>query len=212
MSLAETIRVVIVDDHPVVRVGLKTMLESSGRITVVGTASSAAEAVAEVKAHQPDVVVMDLRMPEVDGSAAIGMLRSIEPGVRVLVLTNYRADEDILRALRAGAMGYLLKNSSLEQIMQAVEAIFDNQRCIPPAIAQRLSEAVSYETLSHREYEVLSLVAHGLTNKEIASQLCISDKTARNHVTSCLLKLNARDRTEAVTTAISRGLLRLELL
>ena len=211
MTVAQkTIRVVIVDDHPVVRVGLKTMLESDERITVVGMASSAKEAVDKVQSSQPDVVVMDLRMPEVEGTEAIELLRKVDPGVRVLVLTNYESDEDILRALRAGAMGYLLKSTPLEEITQAVATVSQNQRCIPPHIAQRLSEAVSYETLSQRELEVLCLVAKGLTNKEIAQLLFISDKTARNHVTSCLLKLGASDRTEAVTRAITRGLLRLE--
>lgn len=200
---------VIVDDHPVVRIGLKTMLESDGHIVVAGLASSAQEALAEVERAQPDVVLMDLRMPEVEGAQAIEWLRRAEPGVRVLVLTNYESDEDILRALQAGAMGYLLKSAPQEEISRAVEMVHHNTRYIPPRIAQRLSEAVSHEELSQREHEVLTLVANGLTNKEIAQRLFISDKTARNHVTSCLVKLGANDRTEAVTKAISRGLLRL---
>jgi DNA-binding NarL/FixJ family response regulator len=206
---SERIRVLIVDDHPVVRIGLKTMLESEGGIAVAGMAGCAAEAIMEFQRAQPDVVLMDLRMPEVEGVQAILELRRIEPGVRVLVLTNYESEEDILRALQAGAMGYMLKSTPQEEVMEAVEMIHQNRRYIPPRIAQRLSEAIAYEELSHREHEVLSLVAKGFTNKEIAQRLFISDKTARNHVTSCLLKLGANDRTEAVTKAIGRGLLRI---
>jgi DNA-binding NarL/FixJ family response regulator len=125
------------------------------------------------------------------------------------VLTNYESDEYILRALQAGAMGYLLKSTPQEEILQAVELVRKDNRYIPPRIAQKLSMAVTYEELSQREYEVLSLVAQGLTNKEVAEKLHISDKTARNHVANCLLKLGANDRTEAVTTAIARGLLRI---
>jgi DNA-binding NarL/FixJ family response regulator len=206
---AERVRVVIVDDHPVVRIGLRIMLECEGRIEVVGLASSAREAVAEVQRSKPDVVLMDLRMPEIEGSAAIEMLRKSEPDLRVLVLTNYESDEDILRSLRAGAMGYLLKSAPQEEIAQAVEMVVRDERCIPPHIARKLSEAVSHEELSQREHEVLRLVAKGFSNKEVAHTLFISDKTVRNHVTSCMLKLGASDRTEAVTRAISRGLLRL---
>jgi DNA-binding NarL/FixJ family response regulator len=206
---SDPIRVLIVDDHPVVRVGLKTMLESEGQIEVTGMASSAKEAFAEVERSMPDVVLMDLRMPETEGAEAIAQLRRVYRNLRILVLTNYESDEYILRALQAGAMGYLLKSTPQEEIVQAVEMVRQNKRYIPPRIAQRLSMAVTYEELSQREYEVLTLVAQGLTNKEIAEKLYISDKTARNHVASCLLKLGATDRTEAVTTAIARGLLRI---
>jgi DNA-binding NarL/FixJ family response regulator len=208
-ELSERIRILIVDDHPVVRVGLKTMLESEGQIEVVGMASSAAEAMAEVAHSMPDLVLMDLRMPGVEGAEAITQLRQANNGIRILVLTNYESDEYILRALQAGAMGYLLKSTPQEEILQAVELVRQDKRYIPPRIAQKLSMAVTYEELSQREHEVLTLVAQGLTNKEIAEKLSISDKTARNHVANCLLKLGANDRTEAVTTAIARGLLRI---
>lgn len=203
------IRVFIVDDHPVVRFGLRTMLESEKNIFVTGTAGSAKEALVEIGKVQTDVVLMDLRMPEMEGAEAIKELRRIQPEVRILVLTNYEADEDILRALQAGATGYILKNTPQEEIVQAVEMVYENKRCVPPGIAQRLLETIGREQLSQREIEVLTLVAMGLTNKEIATRLFISDKTARNHVASCLLKLGANDRTEAATTAIRRGLIRL---
>jgi DNA-binding NarL/FixJ family response regulator len=206
---SQTIRVLIVDDHPVVRFGLRTMLESEENIRVTGMAGSAKEALLEVQRAQPDVVLMDLRMPEMEGTEAIAELRRIQPDIRILVLTNYEADEDILRALQAGAMGYLLKNTPQEDIVQAVERVYENKRCVPPNIAQRLLETVGRKELSQRELEVLTLVAMGLSNKEIAQNLSISDKTARNHVVSCLTKLDANDRTEAATTAIRRGLIRI---
>ena len=206
---ASAIKVLIVDDHPVVRLGLRTMLESEENISVSGMAGSGKEALIEVKRAQPDVVLMDLRMPEMEGTEAIEELRRIQPGIRILVLTNYEADEYVLRALQAGAMGYLLKSTPQEEIVKAVEMVHENKRCVPPNIAQRLFETIAREELSQRELEVLTLVAMGLTNKEIALRLFISDKTARNHVASCLGKLKAKDRTEATTIAIKRGLIRI---
>ncbi len=204
------IRVLIVDDHPVVRIGLRTMFESESSIEVTGMAASANEAMAEVERSRPDVVLMDLRMPEKEGTETIVELRRLYPDLRILVLTNYEADEYIFRALQAGAMGYLLKSTPQAEIVQAVAMVHNNQRCVPPGIAKHLLEIIGRAELSQREMEVLTLLATGLTNKEIAQQLFISDKTARNHVASCLLKLGAHDRTEAATIAIRRGLIRLE--
>jgi two-component system NarL family response regulator len=203
------IKVLIVDDHPVVRMGLRTMLESEENISVVGMAESAMEALTELQRAQPDVVLMDLRMPVMEGTEAIGELRRIQSDVRILVLTNYEGDEYIVRALKAGAMGYLIKTAPQEEIVRAVEMVHNNIRCIPPDIARRLFDTFGRGQLSQRELEVLVLVAQGMTNKEIAKRLFISDKTARNHVVSCLLKLGASDRTEAAVTAISRGFIRL---
>jgi DNA-binding NarL/FixJ family response regulator len=205
---ATPIKVLIIDDHPVVRLGLRTMLESEERIVVTGMAGSAREGMQEVQKVQPDVVLMDLRMPELEGVEAIGELRRVAEDIRILVLTNYDEDDYIFRALKAGAMGYLLKNTPQEEIIRAVEMVHQNQSCIPPNIAKRLTEAIAREELTHRELEVLKLAADGLTNKAIADRLFISAKTARNHVTSCLFKLGARDRTEAVTIAVRRGLIR----
>jgi DNA-binding NarL/FixJ family response regulator len=205
----EAIKVLVVDDHPVVRLGLRTMLESEGNITVTGTAASAKEALAEVQRQRPDVVLMDLRMPEMEGAEAILELRRMDPNIRILVLTNYEEDEYIFRALQAGAMGYLLKSTPQEEIVEAVEMVHANKRCIPQNIAKRLMDTIAREELSQRELEVLKLVADGLTNKEIAERLFISAKTARNHVGSVLVKLGVNDRTEAATTAVRRGLIRL---
>jgi DNA-binding NarL/FixJ family response regulator len=204
----EPIKVLIVDDHPVVRLGLRTMLESEEHIVVTGMAGSAREGMLEIQRVQPDVVLMDLRMPEMGGVEAIGELRRVAENIRILVLTNYDEDDYIIRALKAGAMGYLLKNTPQEEIIHAVEMVHKNQSCIPPNIAKRLSEAIAHEELSQRELEVLRLVADGMTNKAIADRLFISEKTARNHVTNCLFKLGARDRTEAVAVAARRGLIR----
>ena len=206
---AEPIKVLIIDDHPVVRLGLRTMLESEEHIVVTGTAGSVREALQEVQKIEPDVVLMDLRMPEMEGIEAIGELRRVAEKIRILVLTNYDEEDYIFRALKAGAMGYLLKNTPQEEIIHAVEMVHQHQSCIPPNIARRLTEAIASEELTQRELEVLRLAADGLTNKAIADRLFISAKTARNHVTSCLLKLCARDRTEAVTIALRRGLIRL---
>jgi DNA-binding NarL/FixJ family response regulator len=209
MPASETIKVLIVDDHPVVRLGLRTMLESEKIISVVGAVGSGSEALVEVGKVQPDVVLMDLRMPEMEGIEAIEQLRRIQPEIRILVLTNYEQDEYVFRALRAGAMGYLLKITPQEEIVQAVEAVSQNKQHVPPKIAQRLLQTIQREELSQREFEVLSLMAQGLMNKEIAQRLFISDNTVRNHVASCMTKLGAKDRTQAVTTAIRRGLIRL---
>jgi DNA-binding NarL/FixJ family response regulator len=206
----EQINILIVDDHPVVRQGLRAMFSSEPDIVVMGMAASAREALSLLERKQPDVVLLDLRMPGMEGTEAIAELRRVQPGLRILVLTNYGSDEYIVRAMQAGAMGYLLKNTPQEEIVNAVRTVFRNERYVPTDIAQRLFEAIGREGLSSRELEVLSLVAHGCTNKDVAQQLFISDKTVRNHVTSCLLKLKAKDRTEAVTRAIERGLIRLQ--
>lgn len=207
---ARPIRVMIVDDHPVVRMGLKTMLESEDDISVVGMAGSASEALKEIEKTDPEVVLMDLRMPGMDGPDAIAEMHRIWPAIRILVLTNYQEDEYISRTIQAGAMGYLLKCTPQEEIVKAVHTLHQHGRYIPDDISRRLLETIGRDKLSERELEVLTLVCQGLSNKEIAQKLFISDKTARNHVTNCLLKLGADDRTEAATTAIKRGLIRID--
>jgi DNA-binding NarL/FixJ family response regulator len=207
----ERIKVLIVDDHPVVRLGLRTMLESQGEIRVVGMAGSGCEAIAVIQQIQADVVLMDLRMPEMEGTEAIVALRKIQPGLRILVLTNYESDEYILRAMQAGAMGYLLKSSPQDEILHAVKRVNKQERYLSPQLASKFLEAMNREELSLRELEVMTLVARGMTNKEIGQRLFIGEKTARNHVTSCLVKLHAKDRTQAATIAIRRGLIRIDI-
>jgi len=208
VEVPNKIRVLVVDDHPVVRKGLASMLDSQNGIAVVGTVASGGEALSCLGSARPDVVLMDLRMPEMDGVDAIIALLAARPHTKILVLTNYQMDEDIFNALQAGALGYLLKSAPQEEIVHAIHTVHQGKRCIPPTIAAKLAGRFSHSVLSPREVEVLQFVANGLTNKEIGSILHISDKTARNHVISLLAKLEARDRTEAVTIGIRKGLIR----
>lgn len=209
MDLPNEIRVLVVDDHPVVRMGLGSMLGSQKGITVVGMMASGGEALTSLASLHPDVVLMDLRMPEMDGVDAIVALRAAEPNVKILVLTNYQMDEDVFNALQAGALGYLVKSAPQEDVINAIRVVNQGKVCIPAAIAAKLAQRISHSALSPREVEVLQFVAKGLTNKEIGSILFISDKTARNHVISLMAKLDAKDRTEAVTIAIRKGLIRI---
>ncbi len=203
------IRILVVDDHPVVRQGLHSMLHGESGIEVVGLASSGKEGLTSAATLNPDVVLLDLRMPDLGGVEVISLLRASKPESKILVLTNYQLDEDIFNALEAGALGYLLKTSSQSEMIDAIRIVNQGKRHIPNALARRLAERVGRSALSAREVEVLELVVKGLTNKEIAHELKISDITARNHVISLLAKLEARDRTEAATIAIRRGLVKL---
>jgi DNA-binding NarL/FixJ family response regulator len=206
----ESIRVLVVDDHPVVRRGLHSMLDGESGISVVGMASSGKEGLQLAENLNPDVILLDLRMSDMGGVEVINALRAARRDNKVLVLTNYQLDEDIFNAIEAGALGYLLKSASQEEVIEAIKAVSQGKRRIPGALAMRLAERMTRTALSAREHEVLELVVQGLTNKEIAQALCISDITARNHVISLLAKLDAKDRTEAATTAIRRGLVKLK--
>jgi two-component system NarL family response regulator len=206
----KSIRVLVIDDHPVVRRGLQSMLDGESGINVVGIASSGKEGLQLEEKLSPDVVLLDLRMSDMGGVEVISALRAARRESRVLVLTNYQLDEDIFNAIEAGALGYLLKGASQEEVIDAIKAVSKGQRRIPSALATRLAERMGRSALSNREQEVLELVVDGLTNKEIAGALGISDITARNHVISLLSKLNAKDRTEAATIALRRGLVRLK--
>jgi DNA-binding NarL/FixJ family response regulator len=206
----ESIRVLVIDDHPVVRRGLHSMLDGESGISVVGMASCGKEGLQMAEKMNPDVVLLDLRMSDIGGVEVINALRAARLECRVLVLTNYQFDEDIFNAIEAGALGYLLKSASQEEVIEAIHAVSQGKRRIPSALAARLAERVGRSTLSSREQEVLERVVDGLTNKEIARALGISDITARNHVISVLAKLDAKDRTEAATIALRRGLVRLK--
>lgn len=208
--MAESIRVFVVDDHAVVRLGLQTMLESEPGISVIGMASSGTEALEAVPRLLPDIVLTDLRMGGMSGETMVAELRRLCPSVRCAVLTNYHSDEDVFRALRAGAMAYILKSAPLEQVMEAIRTVHAGGRSVPPHIAQQLMDRVARSPLSARELEILQLVARGLKNREIANRLYISENTVRNHVISCLEKLGVRDRTEATAVAIRQGLVQLD--
>ena len=210
MKKEAAIRVFVVDDHPVVRSGLKTMIESTADYVLSGMAASAEEALAAFSSEDTDVLLLDLRMPGMNGMELMEKLHQEEMAVPIVVLTNYHSDEDIFRAFQAGAMGYLLKSASGEELLNAIRAVHSGQRWVPASIGQQLADRLGRIQLSAREQEVLLHVAKGLTNREIGEVLFISDKTVRNHVISCLDKLGAKDRTEATTIALRRGLIVLE--
>ena len=203
---AGVIRVFVVDDHPVVRSGLRTMLESEQDFLVAGMAASAEEAFSALTVTPADILLLDLRMPGMDGLVMIEELHRRFTGVRVAILTNYHSDEDVFRAFQAGAKAYLLKTASGEELLSAIRRVHAGERCIPAVIAEQLAERLGRTQISSREQEVLLHVTRGLTNREIGALLHISDKTVRNHVISCLEKLGAKDRTEATAIAIRRGL------
>ncbi|MEV7005981.1 response regulator transcription factor [Streptosporangium sp. NPDC051022] len=204
------LRLMIVDDHPVVREGLRGMLEAAPEITVVGEAASGDEAVVRAAELRPDVILMDLRMPNGDGVSAISRILADRPESRVIVLTTYETDQDIVRAVEVGATGYLLKDTSRADLLAAVASAARGETVLSPSVATRLvtrMRAPVAETLSPRETEVLSLVARGLTNAEIGRALFISETTVKTHLLRVFGKLGVSDRTAAVTTALDRGFL-----
>jgi DNA-binding NarL/FixJ family response regulator len=208
-----SIRVLIVDDHPVVRDGLRGMLNGEADLDVVGEATNGLEALAMVRRHATDIVLMDLRMPVLDGVAAIRHLSAEHPQVRAIVLTTYDQDNDIVRALEAGACGYLLKDAPRDELYRAVRAAAAGETVIAPQVAARLLghlRSPVVEKPSDRELEVLALVARGLTNRAIARQLHISEATVKTHLVHAFTKLGVDDRTAAVTVALERGLLELK--
>lgn len=211
--MSAPIRLLLVDDHPVVRTGLEGMLAGEDDLEVVGQAGDGREAVDLVAELAPDVVLMDLRMPRLDGVAAIERIRERHPGVRVLVLTTYDTDADIVRAIAAGATGYLLKDAPRDELFRAVRAAARGESVLAPEVARRLMGRVRRdgdEPLTGREIEVLARVARGASNKEIGRQLHISEATVKTHLIHVFGKLGVDDRTAAVTRALERGYLRLE--
>ena len=208
-----SVRILVTDDHPVVRAGLSGMLSGEPDFEVVGEAQNGKEAVAFVRERKPDVVLMDLRMPEMDGVTAIQHIKSSYPDVHILVLTTYESDADILRAIETGATGYLLKDTPREELFGAIRMVAQGQSPLAPGVAARLMQRVrnpEEEGLSTREIEVLELVAHGTSNKEIAKQLWVSETTVKSHMLHIFDKLSVTDRTAAVTEALKRGIIRLE--
>lgn len=204
------IRILLVDDHPVVRMGLRGMLDAEPDLTVIGEASSGVEGAALAASLRPDMVLMDLRMPGGDGVDAIGKILSTTTGVRVMVLTTYESDRDILRAIEAGAAGYLLKDASPAELADAVRAASRGETVLAPSVASTLVRQVrspAPPALSARETEVLRLVAAGLTNADIGKRLFISEATVKTHLLRAFNKLDVADRTAAVTTAMRYGLL-----
>jgi len=203
------IRIMITDDHPVVREGFAAMIETEPDMAVVGQARSGEEALELFRRVRPDVTLMDLRMPGMGGVDAIQAIRREFPASRLIVLTTYDGDEDIYRAIEAGAQAYLLKDMLCDEILAAIRAVHAGQRRIPAAVGTRLAERMAGMNLSGREQHVLELVATGKSNKEIATALEITEATVKGHMTNILGKLGVTDRTQAVITAIRRGLVHL---
>lgn len=204
------IRVMIADDHPLLIEGVAAVLGTQPDMELVCEASDGREAVAQFQAMRPDVVLMDVQMPHMDGIEATRQIRKLNPDARVIVLTTYRGDVQALSALAAGAQGYLLKSMMRAELLTAIREVVIGRRWIPTSIARALAEHVTDETLTSRELQVLDRVAEGRTNKLIANELGITPDTVKAHIKSILCKLRASDRTHAVTIALRRGFLRMQ--
>ena len=205
----EPIRILVVEDHHVVRQGLIALLKTVPDMVVIADASDGMQAVELYRQHRPDVTIMDLRLPKLSGVDAITEIRRENPGARVIVLTTFDGDEDIYRALQAGARGYLLKDMFGEELMEAIRTVHAGRTRIPAPVAQRLAERMGGPNLTPRESEVLELIVAGRSNKEIGSDLSISEATVKSHINSILSKLGVTDRTQAATTALQRGIVHL---
>lgn len=203
------IRVLLVEDHQVVRQGLAALFAASGEIEVAGAVGDGAEAVTAFRKLRPDVTLMDLRLPKMGGVEAIRAIREEFPEARVVVLTTYDGDEDIFRALQAGAKGYLLKGMPFDELVRTIHAVHAGKSRVPAPVAEKLAERISGQQLTARELSVLERIVAGRANKEIAADLFISEATVKTHVNSLLSKLGVVDRTQAATVAIQRGFVHL---
>ena len=205
MDPSQKIRVFVVDDHPLMVAGIVGEINAQADMTVVAQAADGEEALSLYRIHRPDVTIMDLRMPKLDGNDAIAAIRKEFPKARIIVLTTAIGDVQALRAFRDGAVGYLLKNLVRKELTETIRIVYSGLRRIPPDIAQQLAEHVADEALTARELDVLRMVAQGKGNKIIASDMEIAESTVKNHIKSILMKLGADDRTGAVVTAARRG-------
>lgn len=210
MSEARPIRILIADDHPIVREGIAALLNRRADMVVVGEAADGREAVELFRQVQPDLVLVDLRMPGLGGVEAIGAMREVRQEARFVVLTTYDGDEDIYRALEAGAQAYLLKDTPREELIATVRAVHAGQKRIPPEVASKLAERLFNSELTARELDVLQQIVAGKSNREIGLALQITEGTVKAHVNSLLRKLDVSDRTQAVTVALRRGLAHLD--
>ena len=201
------IRILTVDDHPLLRKGIAALVNGEPDLKLVAEASNGNEAIDAFRSHRPDVTLMDLQMPELDGIDAIDRIRGEFPGARIIVLTTYSGDTQVLRALKAGARGYILKGHVHKELLDAIRAVHAGQKRIPPEIAAELAEHATDDALTEREIDVLKLVAAGNANKQIADQLSIGEATVKSHVSNILSKLGANDRSHAVTIGLKRGII-----
>jgi DNA-binding NarL/FixJ family response regulator len=201
------IRVLCVDDHPLLRDGVTALLANQPDIALVAEASNGREAMEEFRKHRPDVTLMDLRMPEINGVDAMIAICAEFPGARIIVLTTYTGDVQVMRALKAGARAYLLKGLLRKELLETIRMVHAGQKRILPEVATELAEHATDDSLSSREIEVLRLISGGNANKEIAAQLSITEETVKGHVKNILAKLGANDRTHAVTIGLKRGII-----
>lgn len=209
MKTTPTLRILVADDHFIVRTGLAAAIDSEPDMDVVAQATDGAQAVDLYRKHQPDVAILDVRMPVKGGISAIELIRREFPNARILMLTAFNGDEDIYRALAAGARGYLLKSSTGDDLIPAIRAVAAGRQWVPSDVADRLATRNEAETLTPREIDVLREIARGRANKEIAGRLAISENTVKDHLKSILGKLHVAARTEAVTAAVQRGIIEL---
>jgi len=209
MASQAKIRVLVVDDHPMVRDGIKANLKPQRDMTVIAEANDGVEAITLIKKHLPDVVLLDLRMPRMDGLDVIGELNASKLQSKVIIMTTFESEEDVHRALKSGARGYLFKDSSQEEILDAIRRVNLGETYLPARIVQKVAERMRNPEISPREREVLNCVAAGKSNKEIGVQLLITEGTVKTHVKSLLEKLGAAGRTAAVRQAVHRGLVKL---
>jgi len=215
--MTESIRIVIADDHPVVRQGLATVLGQEEGLEVVGQAANGLEAVDQARKLQPDIILMDLQMPEMDGVEAIQTIRTETSDIGIIILTTYDTDDYIFRGIEAGARGYLLKDSPPEEVIKAIHTVHKGESMIQPRVASRLldrfsqlsHDSVPEEVLSPREVQVLQLIAKSAVNKEIANELFIGESTVKTHIIHIFNKLGVKGRTEAVTEGVKRGIIQL---
>ena len=208
-STHNLIRILTVDDHPLLRKGIAALVNAELDLKLVAEASNGKEAIDAFRSHQPDVTLMDLQMPEVDGLEAIETIRREFPEARIIVLTTYTGDMQVLRALKAGARGYILKGHVHKELLDTIRAVHAGQKRIPSEIAAELADHATDDPLTEREIDVVRLIAAGNSNKQIADQLSIGEATVKSHVTNILSKLGANDRAHAVTIGLKRGIIKL---